>query len=110
VGACCRGAARHVPVTGQSGQYLIQGKVGILDADPDNQGGSCQLNIGGRKEDIDQVELPVTDDPIAAQTFLPLLATADLTQGGGTVTITCATFAGEAIAPALTALQVGGIN
>jgi hypothetical protein len=42
--------------------------------------------------------------------FLPLSATADRTEAGGTVTITCATFNGFFAAPVLTALQVGGIN
>ena len=66
--------------------------------------------MGGNKVDFDQVDLPASGGPVVAQTFLPLLATADLTPGGGTVTITCATSAGEAIAPVLTAIQVGGIN
>lgn len=94
-----------------SGKYLIQGKVGIVNTDSDFQGGSCQLNIAGSVADIDEVFLPSTPEfPTGFDTFLPLSATADLTPGGGTVTITCATFKGSAGEAALTAIQVGGIN
>jgi hypothetical protein len=97
-----------------SGQYLIQGKVGIFNSDLSPQGGSCQLNINGNNADFDQVQLPSSPGgPFTGNvvdTFLPLSATADLTAAGGTVTITCATFAGFFTAPVLTALQVGGIN
>ncbi len=78
--------------------YLIQGKVGIQNSDSDTQGGSCQLNIAGSMADLDRVQLPPAPLPLTtlAETFLPLSATADLTQGGGMVTITCATFNGVA--------------
>jgi hypothetical protein len=94
------------------GMYLIQGKAGIANLDSDAQGGSCQLNIGGNRADYDPVNLPpfnfVGDD--AENAYLPLSATADLTTAGGTVTITCATFDGNAHIVALRALQVGAIN
>jgi len=94
-----------------AGLYLIQGKAGIHNEDGSTQGGSCQLNINGSMADIDGVNLPgQTNLTDSADAFLPLSATADLTAGGGTVTITCATFNGFVIAPVLTALQVGAIN
>jgi hypothetical protein len=89
------------------GLYQIQGQAGIRNLDHDIQGGSCQLNVNGNMADIDEIN--ALDGP-SSTFFLPLSAVADLTAGGGTVTITCATFSGQANDPALTAIQVGGIN
>jgi hypothetical protein len=93
-----------VSVTVPAGSYSVLGQAALFNADNDRQYGDCQLSTG------DSERVYLADIGSGANTLMNSLQDAATFAGTTTVTLSCATFKGEAVSSRLTAIQVAGIN